>query len=139
MARVDEEMRARWEAARAIINARMANSQSIPLSRIRAALETPRQFDTWLRQQSPEARVGDTVTPDDCPIANYLWDILAIYVWVGETIQYKRKRVASVPYPTWVGTLLAEANDWVHSRGAGSLDISADELLSILHGSNLEV
>ena len=83
--------------------------------------------------------MGDTVTPDNCPIANFLWDTLAIYVWVGETILYKRKRVAFVPYPTWVGTLLVEADDWVHSRGDGSLDISADELLSILRSSNLEV
>jgi hypothetical protein len=132
MANFDAEKRARWEGNRAVFDAPRAASLSIPVSRIHAVLNTPEQFEAWLAQQSPEVKVGDVITPDDCPIANFLWDILGIYVWVGDTILYKRIHITHVPYPQWVNTLLLKAWDQVESRQNSSVDISAEDLLTIL-------
>jgi hypothetical protein len=62
------------------IAARIAASRLVPPADIEHLLQTPAAFEAWLRSQPSEAIVGDYVTPDDSPLANFIWDSLGVYV-----------------------------------------------------------
>lgn len=77
----DKDKRERWEADRARMQERMASSHRIPHHVILDWLKSPEPLRAWLRGKQPQDLVGNCQTPDETVLANFLWEMLGVYVW----------------------------------------------------------
>ena len=98
MASYDKQKRARWEIERARIRARMVASRQVSSQVLLDHLASPDQVHAWLEAKPPDTIVGNTQTPDDTIVANYLWETLGVYVM---TFGYSLFDQDQVELPAW--------------------------------------
>jgi hypothetical protein len=116
------------------IAARIANHRRTPLSAIKRLVRTPDAFAAWLRDHPHEAVVGDAVTPDDAPLANFLWERLGMYFWVANAIT-DGERLVDIELPDWCRAyMLHEAAYFEQGRRDGGTELTAAEVLDVLQG-----
>jgi hypothetical protein len=77
----DENKREQWKADRARIQERMASSHQVPQQVILDRLKSPEPLQVWLRGKPPQVIVGNSQTPDETVLANFLWETLGVFVW----------------------------------------------------------
>lgn len=112
---------------------RVHTSKPIPTRLIKEALARPHGFEAWLKQHDADAVLGDLYTPDDSPLANFLWDTLGVYVWTADEIVYRvDDRVAFIPMPQWCMQFEVATDELAKARGGDDTDLRASELLTIL-------
>jgi hypothetical protein len=114
------------------IAARITHHRRAPPSTVKRLLRTPDAFTAWLRDHPPEAVVGDTVTPDDAPLANFLWDRLGMYVWIADAIT-DGERFVDIELPDWCHAyVLHEATYVEQGRRDDDIELTAGEVLGVL-------
>jgi len=111
--------------------ARITANRRVPPGAIEQLLRTPETFETWLRGQPLEAIVGDYFTPDDSPLANFIWDSLGVYVWTCDSI-VDGKRFHAVP--EWCVAFMRREAEHVEQgwQQAGRQEFTAADVLTIL-------
>jgi len=93
-------------------------------------LEMRAAFAAWLRARTSDAIVGDYPTPDDSPLANFIWDTLVVYVdMFGDIFDGERFYVM----PTWCAEFTRWEADYIARRWReGGDELTAGEVLGIL-------
>jgi hypothetical protein len=114
--------------------ARIATSRQVPPDAIEQLLHTPEAFETWLRDQPPEAIVGDYVTPDDSPLANFIWDRLGVYAWTFDSI-FDGKQFHAVS--EWYAAFTRQEAAYIEQgwRDEGRQELAAADVLNILQSA----
>lgn len=111
--------------------ARIAARRQVPPDAIEQLLRTPEAFETWLRGQPSEAIVGDYVTPDDSPLANFIWDSLGVYV---DTVYGIFDGEQFHALPEWCTAFTRREAEYINQgRGEGRHEFTAADVLTILH------
>lgn len=130
----DDHLSREWSQIQQRRLERVRTSKRIPTRLIKEVLASPQGFEAWLKQHDADTVLGDLYTPDDSPLANFLWDILGVYVWTGEEIGYRfASRVAVIPMPQWYMQFDVATSEYVEARGGDDdTDLRASELLTIL-------
>jgi hypothetical protein len=108
---------------------RIAAHRQVPVVDIQNLLDTPSAFESWLVSQPPEAVVGDYFTPDDSPLANFLWDALGVYVDTADTI-FEGKHF--IPMPAWCRVFTRYEAEYIEAHTDEGDEFSAADVLSIL-------
>jgi hypothetical protein len=111
--------------------ARIAARRQVPPEAVEQLLRTPEAFETWLRGQPSEAIVGDYVTPDDSPLANFIWDSLGVYVWTFDCI-FDGEQLHEVP--EWYVAFTRQEVEYIEQgwREEGRQEFTAADVLTIL-------
>lgn len=110
--------------------ARIAASRRLPPDALQHLLQTPAAFEAWLCSQAPDTIVGDDVTPDDSPLANFVWDSLGVYVWSADSI-LDGERFHELP--EWCAAFTRLEGEYFEQGGhEGSNEFTASEVLAIL-------
>ena len=112
------------------IAVRIASGRPAPPDALEHLLQTPAAFEAWLRGQSPNVIVGDYRTPDDSPLANFIWDTLSVYVDTFAVI-FDGQRFHEMP--AWCAAFTRWEAEYIehHAREGGN-ELTAAEVLDIL-------
>jgi hypothetical protein len=112
------------------IAARMAAGRRVPPDALQDLLQTSAAFETWLRSQAPDTIVGDYFTPDDSPLANFIWDSLGVYVDTFDSV-FDGERFHALP--EWCAAFTRLESEYIEQQGhEGSNEFTASEVLAIL-------
>ena len=120
-----------YDEYRRRIKVRISFGQQVPPETLEHLLHTPAAFEAWLRGQPPVDVVGDYHTPDDSPLANFIWDALGVYVDTFDVI-FDGKSFHEMP--AWCAAFTREEAVYIeqHSHEGGN-ELTAAEVLDILH------
>lgn len=113
--------------------ARVRGSKQISPQLIETALASPRDFAEWLKRHDPEAVLGDLYTPDNSPLANFLWDTLGVHIFTAGEIAYNETLISM---PGWCMAFDLATIDYAETRPNEDTKLRAWELLKVLQMVN---
>jgi hypothetical protein len=107
----------------------MESSKRVPTATIRRLLKIPDAFRAWLLDRDPDSIVGDCYTPDNTPVANFLWDAIGVYVWVADDIMDGDR---FIDLPEWCRRYQLAEYDYAQTKVGDSGELTDSEVLAVL-------